>query len=140
MRARDAGVGELVAHRLPRLTAVVGALDQLPEPAAGLRRIQPIRISGRSREVVDLPARKVGTTDVPPLAVAVRRQDERTLAGPRQYPYPGHLYSLLSFAPVVKGSFVTTSDQSWPSPTSTITPTTIAGPQTHRLPVRKCQT
>src|ERR1035438_956532 len=29
-------VGELVAYRRPRLAAVVGTLDQLPEPAAGL--------------------------------------------------------------------------------------------------------
>src|SRR5439155_21426639 len=34
VRARDAFVGELVAHRLPRLAAVVGALNQLSEPAA----------------------------------------------------------------------------------------------------------
>ena len=58
VRAGDAVVHELVAHRLPRLAAIVGALDQLPEPAAGLRRIQPIRIGGRSLEVVDLPARE----------------------------------------------------------------------------------
>ena len=36
-------VGELVAHRLPGLAAVVGALDQLPEPAARLRRVDPVR-------------------------------------------------------------------------------------------------
>ncbi len=40
------GVTDLVAHRLPSRAAVVGALDHLPEPAAGLRRIQPIRVSG----------------------------------------------------------------------------------------------
>ena len=32
----DAVVHELVTHRLPGLATVVGALDQLPEPAAGL--------------------------------------------------------------------------------------------------------
>ena len=95
VRAGDAVVHELVAHRLPRLAAVVGALDQLPEPAAGLRRIQPIRVGGRSLEVVDLPARKVGAADVPPFALAVRRQDERALACANQYPYPAHP-SLLS--------------------------------------------
>ena len=90
VRAGDAVVHELVPHRLPRLAAVVGALDHLPEPAAGLRRIQPIRVGGRSLEVVDLPAGKVGTTDVPPFALAVRRQDERALARANQYPYPAH--------------------------------------------------
>ena len=60
VRAGDAVVDELVADRLPGLAAVVGALDQLPEPAAGLRRIQPIRVGGRSLEVIDLPAGEVG--------------------------------------------------------------------------------
>ena len=60
VRAGDAVVRELVADRLPRLAAVVGALDHLPEPAAGLRRIQPVRVGGRALEVVDLPAREVG--------------------------------------------------------------------------------
>jgi hypothetical protein len=35
-------IGELVAHRLPRLAAVVGALDHLPEPAGRLRRVKPV--------------------------------------------------------------------------------------------------
>jgi len=42
MGAGDAVVGELVTRRLPRRAAVVGALDHLPEPATGLRRIQPV--------------------------------------------------------------------------------------------------
>src|SRR5271165_1051134 len=56
VRAGDAVVHELVAHRLPRLAAVAGALDLLPEPAAALRCIQPVRIDGRALEMVDLPA------------------------------------------------------------------------------------
>ena len=48
VRARYAVVAELVACRLPRLAAVVGALDLLPEPAAGLRRVQP----GRDRRAI----------------------------------------------------------------------------------------
>ena len=88
VRAGDAVVHELVAHRLPRLAAVVGALDHLPEPAAGLRRIQPIRVGGRSLEVVDLPAREVGAADVPPFALAVRRQDERALCVCPPVPVP----------------------------------------------------
>ena len=37
-------VHELVPHRLPGPPAVVGPLDQLPEPARALRRVQPIRV------------------------------------------------------------------------------------------------
>src|SRR5216117_817318 len=96
--AGDAVVDELVPHRLPRLATVVGALDQLPEPAAGLRRIQPIRVSGRSLQVVDLPAPEVGATDVPPFARCVRRQDERALPCTDQDPYPAHSSSFLGFA------------------------------------------
>src|SRR6266508_4583437 len=88
--AGGAFVLELVAHRLPSLAAVVRALDQLAEPAAGLRRIQTGRIGGRSVHVVDLPAREMRATDVPPLALRVRGQDERTLASPDQYPYAAH--------------------------------------------------
>src|SRR5206468_12987605 len=88
--AGDAVVHEPVAHRLPSLAAAVGALDQLPEPSGALRRVQPIRVGGRSLEVVDLPAPEVGTTDVPPLALSVRLKDECTLACADQYPYPAH--------------------------------------------------
>src|SRR2546425_324095 len=45
-------VHELVAHRLPGLAAVAGALDELPEPAVALGRIQPIGLGGRPLEVV----------------------------------------------------------------------------------------
>ena len=88
--AGDAVVLELVADRLPRLAAVVGALDHLAEPAAGLRRIQPVRVDGRALEVVDLPAREVGAADLPSLALGVRRQDERALARADQDSYSAH--------------------------------------------------
>ena len=63
--AGNAVVYELVAHRLPGLAAIVGALDQLPEPAARLRRIQPVRVNGRSLDVVHLPTREMRAADVP---------------------------------------------------------------------------
>ena len=78
------------ARLVPRLAAVVGALDDLPEPAAGLRRVDPVRIDGRALEVVDLPAGEVRAADVPPLSLAVRRQDERALARADQDSYPAH--------------------------------------------------
>ena len=58
VRAGDAVVDELVIHRLPGLAAVVRALDQLPEPAAGLRRIQAIRIDRRSLRRDTSPSRR----------------------------------------------------------------------------------
>ena len=78
------------AGLVPRLAAVIGALNDLPEPAAGLRRVQPVRVSGRSLEVVDLPAGKVWPTHLPPFSLAVRRQDERALAGTHQDSYLAH--------------------------------------------------
>src|SRR5205807_2082879 len=85
-RAVAAQPGEL----LPRLAPVAGALDDLPEPPARLRRVQPIRIDRRALEVVDLPAREVRATDIPPFALAVRRQDERALARTDQHSYSAH--------------------------------------------------
>ena len=82
---------------LPGLAAVVRALDHLPEPAAGLRRIQPIRIGGRSLQVVNLPARKVRAADLPLFALAVRRQDERAFARADQYSYLAHAVLLFLF-------------------------------------------
>jgi hypothetical protein len=70
--ARSAGILELVADCLPRFPTVIRTLDHLPEPAAGLRRIQSVRVNGRALEVINLPAREVGPADIPPLALAVR--------------------------------------------------------------------
>ena len=78
VRAGDTVVHELVTHRFPRLATIVGALDHLSEPARGLRRIQPIWVSERSLEVIDFPPPKVWATDIPPFALGIRRQDERT--------------------------------------------------------------
>ena len=90
VRAGDAVVDELVADRLPGLAAVVGALHRLPEPTAGLRGIEPVRIDRRALEVVHLPAREVGTADVPPFALLIRCQHERALARTDQNPHAAH--------------------------------------------------
>src|SRR5690349_24237311 len=42
VRAGLALVTEVVADRLPAGAAVVGSLNQLAEPAVGLRRVQPV--------------------------------------------------------------------------------------------------
>ena len=78
--AGEALVLELVAHRLPGFAPVVGALELLAEPAAGLRGIDPVRLGGGSFEMIDLPARKVGPADLPGFARAVRAQDKSAFA------------------------------------------------------------
>ena len=78
----DAVVGELVADRLPGLAAVVGALDDLPEPAARLRGVEPVRVGRGTLEVVDLPAGKMRTADLPFRSLAVGCENERALARP----------------------------------------------------------
>src|SRR5258708_7449446 len=45
--------------------------------------------------MVNFPARKVRTADIPLLALPIRRQDERTLACSHQYPYFAHFFLLL---------------------------------------------
>ena len=75
--AGNAVVGELVADGVPGFAAVVGALDDLAEPAAGLRGVDAVGIDGRAFQVVDLPAGEVGAADVPLLALAVGGEDER---------------------------------------------------------------
>ena len=97
MGAGGALVGELVPHRLPALAPVVGALDDLPEPAAGLRGVEPIRLRRRTLQVVHLPAPEVRPADVPLLARAVGGQDEGALACADQYSYPAHRRLLPQF-------------------------------------------
>src|SRR5260370_20824373 len=70
---RDPGV-------LPGLAAVTRSLDDLPEPATRLRRVNPVRINGRPLQMIDLPAREMGAADIPPFSLGVRRQDECALA------------------------------------------------------------
>ncbi len=78
--AGHAVVDELVPDRLPGFAAVFGALNQLAEPAAGLRRVEAVRIDGRTFEVIDFPAGEVGAIDLPLFAFAVRGEDERAFA------------------------------------------------------------
>src|SRR5579863_6162399 len=56
---------------MPRLAAIIGSLNNLPEPSAGLRRIEPVWIRGRTLKVINFPAREVRTAYIPFLALAV---------------------------------------------------------------------
>ena len=58
----------------------------------------PIRIGGRSLEVIHLPAGKVRAADVPFFALAVGRQNECAFARAYQNPYSAHAFSFLDFA------------------------------------------
>jgi len=63
----------------PRFAAVIGALDHLPEPAAGLRGVEAIGVGGRTLQVIHLPASEVRAGDIPSFAFAVRGKDECAL-------------------------------------------------------------
>src|SRR5947209_4206285 len=65
---------------LPVLSAVGRTLNQLSKPAARLRRVNAIGISGRSFEVIHFPACKMRAANIPFFALAVRGQNERALA------------------------------------------------------------
>jgi len=78
--AGNAFVGELVAYWVPCLAAVVGALDDLAEPATGLGGVDAIGINRRALEVIHLPACEVGAADVPLFPLAVGGEDEGAFA------------------------------------------------------------
>src|SRR5262249_48754482 len=113
VRAGDAVVRGLIAHRLPAPATVVGTPDQLPDPAGALRYIQPIRVGGRPLQMVDLPAAEVGPAHAPPLALAVRLEDERALPCTHQYPNAAHQSALPD--PSRRHSMVAGTDRpAWP--------------------------
>src|SRR5437667_2325109 len=82
---RDSATG-----RFPRLAAIAGALDHLPEPATRLRRVQATGIGGGSFEVIDLPSREVRPAHAPAVALAVRAQNECAFACADQDSYAAH--------------------------------------------------
>ena len=93
-----AGCSELPGWRsrlMPGFAAIVGALNDLPEPSARLRSVNSIRIHRRSLHMVNFPARKVRAAYVPILALAVRCQNKCTFACANQYSYFAHCYSPL---------------------------------------------
>ena len=90
VRPGYAVVLERVVDGIEGLAAVVRSLHQLPEPAAALRHVDPVRIDRRSLEVVDLPAGEVRPADLPGPAGAVRRQDEGALPGAHQHTHCAH--------------------------------------------------
>src|SRR6476646_2561704 len=68
------------AGRMPPLAAVVGTLNDLSEPRACLRRVDPVGIYRRTFNVINFPTRKMRSADLPSFARAIRRKDERALS------------------------------------------------------------
>src|SRR6516164_3277048 len=71
---------------MPSLPAVVGALDDLSKPSAGLRGINAIRVSLRALQAIHFPSRKMWSAHVPLVAFAVRRKNECALLRADQNP------------------------------------------------------
>src|SRR6266446_10868236 len=55
----------------PGFSAVIGALNDLSEPGAGLRCVKPVRINRRPLDVIDFPARKMRAVHFPVLALPI---------------------------------------------------------------------
>src|SRR5260370_7732719 len=58
--------GLFTARRLPRFAAVARALDDLSEPPARLRRVQPARIGGAPLPAIKFPPPQVRSPPRPP--------------------------------------------------------------------------
>src|SRR5579864_1370202 len=86
----------LAAGRVPGFPAVIRPLNDLPEPIARLRRVDPVRIHRRPFHVVNLPPGKIRPFHFPILTLRIRRQDERAFPCSRQYSYSTHLLELLT--------------------------------------------
>src|SRR5438034_520956 len=88
---------------VPALAPVVGALDDLPKPATGLRRVDPVRIHRRSFHVIDFPTAEQRPRHRPVLTFAVGREDEGALAGADQDSYSTHSFFLSDFPEMLAG-------------------------------------
>ena len=84
------------ARRVPGFAAVVGALNDLPKPAARLRRVNAIRVNWRTFHVIDFPTRKMRAANFPSFARTIRGQNERAFPCADQNSYSTH-WRLLSF-------------------------------------------
>src|SRR5579862_1150193 len=90
LSARPGRLTRWCSRLMPRLAAVIRALNNLPEPSAGLRSIYPVRVHRRSLQVIHFPAGKMRPAYVPFLPLAIRRQDKRALLCPHQHTYSAH--------------------------------------------------
>src|SRR5260370_39632729 len=82
------------AWRVPRLATIIGALNDLTEPRARLRRVESVRINRRPPDVINFPPTKVRSVHFPVFALPVRCQDERAFSCAYQYSYFAHCLNL----------------------------------------------
>src|SRR5688572_30550321 len=75
---------------MPGLAPVVRPLDDLTEPAAGLRAVDAVRIDRRALEVVDLPASEERAAGGPLLPPGIGGEDKGPLAGADENANAGH--------------------------------------------------
>src|SRR5690242_2513906 len=95
----------------PGFAAVIGALNNLAEPAAGLRGVDAVGILGRSFHVVNLPAGEMRAVHVPLFPLAVRGQNECALACANQDSYSAHsvLPPVIGSMPMRNGKYFTST-------------------------------
>src|SRR4051812_33779105 len=89
--------GRRLARRQSRLepgfSAIIRPLDDLPEPRAGLRGINSVRIDWRCLEVIHLPPREKRPVYLPILSLSVSRQDKCPFPRPDQNSYSAHSFT-----------------------------------------------
>src|SRR5256885_7956594 len=108
------------AGNLPRFAAIIRALDDLPEPSAGLRCVDAVRVHGRTLQVIHLPSPEVRAVHIPLLALAIRRQNECALFCSYENSYTAHAFSSSRFRQAGKYKLFEGScgnvDVRWPRP------------------------
>src|SRR6185437_3568617 len=75
---------------LPVLSAIGGALKDLPEPATGLRRVNAVGLRRRALQMVNFPARKKWPFHLPVFAVAIRTQNKCSLFRSHKHAHFAH--------------------------------------------------
>src|SRR5262249_21510665 len=79
---------------MPRLSPVIGALNDLSEPPASLRHKNAVGINRGSLHVINLPSRKVRTADFPFITLTVGRKYECSFARAYQDSHLAHVVLL----------------------------------------------
>src|SRR5262245_52389542 len=80
----------LAARRNPRLAPIIRSLHHLPEPAAALRRKNPVGVLRRALHVIDFPPHKQRPANRPLLSRAIGAQDETALFRADKNAYAAH--------------------------------------------------
>src|SRR5438045_5895014 len=77
-----------------RFPAVIGPLNDLSKPTAGLRNVNPVRIHRRPFRMINLPASEMWSVDLPVFPLPIRGQNKRTFPRPDQNSYSAHRFIL----------------------------------------------